>query len=134
MRPRLMGESSIRRVEGLYLRLSSMTFFFSVSNGKRPRTTSIGNAVHVMKILTGEIEETIPDDGKDQAAKALDKKGGAARAKSMTPERRAEIAKKAAASRICLRALNPHLIDDNRNSRRHLVCRWSKVSCAKVRN
>jgi hypothetical protein len=23
----------------------------------------IGNAVHVMKILTGEIEETIPDDG-----------------------------------------------------------------------
>ena len=50
----------------------------------------------------------------------------------MTPERRAEIAKKAAASRICLRALNPHLIDDNRNSRRHLVCRWSKVSCAKA--
>jgi hypothetical protein len=32
-----MGESSIRSVEGLYLRLSSMTFRFSVSNGMRPR-------------------------------------------------------------------------------------------------
>jgi hypothetical protein len=52
-----------------------------------------------MKILTGEIEETIPDDGKDPAAKALGKKGGAARAKAMTPKRRAEIAKKAAAVR-----------------------------------
>lgn len=59
----------------------------------------IGNAVHVMRVLTGEIEETIPDDGKDPAAKALGKKGGAARAKSMTPERRAQIAKKAAAKR-----------------------------------
>jgi hypothetical protein len=59
----------------------------------------IGNAAHVMKILTGEIEETIPDDGKDPAAKALSKKGGAARAKSMTPERRAEFAKAAAAKR-----------------------------------
>jgi hypothetical protein len=52
-----------------------------------------------MRVLTGEIENTIPDDGKDPAAKALGKKGGAARAKSMTPERRAEIAKKAAAKR-----------------------------------
>jgi hypothetical protein len=33
------------------------------------------------------------------AAKALGKKGGAARAKNMMPERRAEIAKKAARSR-----------------------------------
>jgi hypothetical protein len=59
----------------------------------------IGNAVRVMRVLTGEIEDTVPDDGKDPAAKALGKKGGAARAKSMTPERRAEIAKKAAAKR-----------------------------------
>lgn len=59
----------------------------------------IGNAVHVMRVLTGETEDIIPDDGKDAAAKALGKKGGAARAKSMTPERRAEIARKAAASR-----------------------------------
>jgi hypothetical protein len=65
---------------------------------KRPADV-IGNAVHVMRVLTGEIEDTVPDDGKDPAAKALGKKGGAARAKSMTPERRAEIAKKAAKSR-----------------------------------
>jgi hypothetical protein len=68
-------------------------------NGERRPADVIGNAVHVMRVLTGEIEETIPDDGKDPAAKALGKKGGAARAKSMTPERRAEIAKKAAAKR-----------------------------------
>jgi hypothetical protein len=65
---------------------------------KRPADV-IGNSVHVMRIATGEIEETIPDDGKDPAAKALGRKGGAARAKSMTPERRAEIAKKAAKKR-----------------------------------
>jgi hypothetical protein len=65
---------------------------------KRPADV-IGNAVHVMRIATGEIDDTVPDDGKDPAAKALGKKGGTARAASMTPERRAEIAKKAAAKR-----------------------------------
>jgi len=65
---------------------------------KRPADV-IGAAVMVAKIATGEIEETIEDDGKDPAAKALGKKGGAARAKAMTPERRAEIAKAAAAKR-----------------------------------
>lgn len=59
----------------------------------------IGNAVHIMKVLTGEADDAPPDDGKDPAAKALGAKGGAARAKSMTPERRAEIARKAAAKR-----------------------------------
>ena len=65
---------------------------------KRPADV-IGNAVLIAKIATGEAEDDTPDDGKDKAAQALGKKGGAARAKSMTPERRAEIAKKAAASR-----------------------------------
>ena len=60
---------------------------------KRPADV-IGNAVRVTRIATGEETETLPaDDGKDPAVKALGKKGGAARAKSMTPERRAEIAK-----------------------------------------
>ena len=53
----------------------------------------------IARIATGEVDDDVPDDGKDPAAKALGKKGGAARAKSMTPERRAEIAKKAAAKR-----------------------------------
>jgi hypothetical protein len=66
---------------------------------KRPADV-IGNAIRVAKIATGEeTERIVADDGKDKAAQALGKKGGAARAKSMTPERRAEIAKKAAQKR-----------------------------------
>lgn len=66
---------------------------------KRP-VDVVSNAVHVMKVLTGEADDGAPvDDGKDPAAKALGAKGGAARAKSMTPERRSEIAKKAATKR-----------------------------------
>jgi hypothetical protein len=54
----------------------------------------------VAKIAPAEKAETPRgDDGKDPHAKALGKKGGAARAKAMTPERRSEIAKKAAERR-----------------------------------
>ena len=66
---------------------------------KRPADV-IANAVRVMQIATGEAEETFEgDDGKDKAAQSLGRKGGAARAAKMTPERRSEIAKKAAAKR-----------------------------------
>ena len=66
---------------------------------KRPADV-VSNAVHIMKVLTGEADDVAPaDDGKDPAAKALGAKGGAARAKAMTPERRAEIARAAAAKR-----------------------------------
>ncbi len=66
---------------------------------KRPADV-IGNAVHVMRIATGEVEEAPqPDDGKDPNAKALGAKGGAARASALSPERRAEIAKAAAEKR-----------------------------------
>ena len=68
-------------------------------NGQKRPADVIGNAVLIAKIATGEASDAIPEDGKDKAAQALGKKGGAARAKSMTPERRAEIAKKAAAKR-----------------------------------
>ena len=37
---------------------------------KRPADV-IGNAVHVMRIATGEIEETLTEDGKNAAAVAL---------------------------------------------------------------
>ncbi len=68
--------------------------------GERRPADVIGNVVKVMRIATGEETDPLPaDDGKDPAAKALGKKGGAARAANMTPERRAEIAKKAAAKR-----------------------------------
>lgn len=65
---------------------------------KRPADV-IGNAVKVMRIATGEEEDTITDDGKDANAKALGAKGGKKRAENMTPERREEIARKAAESR-----------------------------------
>jgi hypothetical protein len=59
----------------------------------------IGNAVKVMRIATGEESEVLTSDGKNAAAVSLGKKGGKARAEGMTPERRAEIAKKAADKR-----------------------------------
>lgn len=68
---------------------------------KRPADV-IANAVRVMQIATGEAEETYEgqgDDGKDKAAQAMGRKGGAARAASMTAERRAEVARKAATKR-----------------------------------
>jgi hypothetical protein len=66
---------------------------------KRPADV-IGNAVHVMRIATGEIKDDAPaDEGKNQAAVELGKKGGAARAARLTAEQRAEIARKAAAKR-----------------------------------
>jgi hypothetical protein len=67
--------------------------------GERRPADVIGNAIMIAKIATGEIEDTIPDDGKDPAAKALGRKGGAARAAKMTPERRIEIARAAAGRR-----------------------------------
>lgn len=68
---------------------------------KRPADV-IGNAVHVMRIATGDIADTVPtpeSGGKDPAAVALGRKGGKARAEGLSKKRRKEIAKKAAASR-----------------------------------
>jgi hypothetical protein len=65
---------------------------------KRPADV-IGNAVHVMRIATGEIEDMTTDDGKSAAAVALGRMGGKARAEGMTAKRRKEIAKKAARRR-----------------------------------
>ena len=65
---------------------------------KRPADV-IGAAVKVMQIATGEIEEELTDDGKNKAAVELGRRGGEARAAKLSPERRAEIAKKAAKKR-----------------------------------
>lgn len=62
---------------------------------KRPADV-IGNAVRVMRIATGEEEDVVTPAS---AGATLGKLGGKARAAGMTPERRAEIAKKAAAKR-----------------------------------
>ena len=62
---------------------------------KRPADV-IGNAVKVMRIATGEEDETLTEDGKDKAAVSLGRRGGNARARSLTQKERSEIAKKAA--------------------------------------
>jgi hypothetical protein len=67
----------------------------------------IGNAVHVRRIATGEIEESFPaDDGKNKAAQALGRMGGKARAEGMSAKRRSQIAKNAAASRWKISKIN----------------------------
>lgn len=67
---------------------------------KRP-VDVVSNAVHVMRVLTGEADDVQPKtlSEKNAAAQELGRKGGAARAKSMSAKRRSEIAKKAAAKR-----------------------------------
>ncbi len=66
---------------------------------KRPADV-IGNAVHVMRIATGEIEESgQTEDGKNKAAVELGRKGGQARAEGLSARKRREIAQKAASVR-----------------------------------
>lgn len=67
--------------------------------GEKRHADVIKNAVRVMRIATGEETDDVVDDGKDPAAKSLGARGGKARAKSLSPKRRAEIAKAAAAKR-----------------------------------
>jgi len=64
---------------------------------KRPADV-IGNAVKVMRIATGEEEDTGRDPAKEFHRKG-GLKGGNARAVKLTPEQRSDIAKKAASKR-----------------------------------
>jgi hypothetical protein len=68
---------------------------------KRPRDPA-QLAKLMIDIASGEVEDrrpTLEEQGKDPAAAALGKKGGAARAKSLSAEKRSAIARKAAANR-----------------------------------
>ena len=66
---------------------------------KRPADV-VSNAVQVMKIATGEIDESeTTEDGKSKAAVELGRKGGTARAAALSAERRRAIARKAAQAR-----------------------------------
>lgn len=62
---------------------------------KRPADV-IGNAVHIARIATGEIEDT---KLKQPAKRKSGLAGSKARAEKMTPEERSEIARKAANAR-----------------------------------
>lgn len=69
------------------------------TGAKRPADV-VSNAVRVMKIATGEIEETSQtDDGRNKAAVELGRKGGLARARRIKKSDRIKIARKAARSR-----------------------------------
>lgn len=52
----------------------------------------------MVDIMTGQVPDA-SDDGKDEAAASMGRKGGAARASAMTAEARRAVAKKAAATR-----------------------------------
>jgi len=64
---------------------------------KRPRDP-VALAKLIGDIATGQVEDGT-DDGKNAAAAELGRKGGAARAASLSKRKRAEIARKAAAKR-----------------------------------
>lgn len=73
-----------------------------MAKDKLPKDTN-SRAVMIAQMATGEIEKEIPQDEVKKAAAALGRlgglKGGKARAASLSPEKRKEIAEKAAAKR-----------------------------------
>ena len=70
------------------------------TQGQEAPPDVVGNAVKVMRIATVEKPEDYGSaPPKDEAAAAMGRKGAAARAANITPERRAEIARKAASKR-----------------------------------
>ena len=71
---------------------------WGVQMKKRPRDPN-QLAKSIIGIATGEVEDREPNSGKDPAAVALGKKGGTARAKSLSIRKRKEIAKRAAKAR-----------------------------------
>jgi hypothetical protein len=76
--------------------------FVTIGKGKRPRDTN-QLAKFIVDVTTGQVDLPDPDAGKNPAAVALGKlggaKGGKARARRLSPEKRKSIAKKAAKAR-----------------------------------
>jgi hypothetical protein len=67
--------------------------------GERRSADVNARAVMIGRIVTGEVEDKVTDDGKNAAAVALGRMGGKARAQGLSKSRRKEIAKKAALTR-----------------------------------
>ena len=73
----------------------------TVKPPRRPRDFSQA-AKFVVDVATGQAEDREPTDaerGKDPAAAAMGRKGGAARAKILSSDKRGEIAQRAASQR-----------------------------------
>ncbi len=66
--------------------------------GQKCPADVIGNAVHVMQITTGEVEDTLRDPAKEYARKG-GLRGGRVRAEVLSARKRREIAKTAAKAR-----------------------------------
>jgi hypothetical protein len=66
-------------------------------HGEKRPADAVARAIMVAKIATGEVEDEREE--LTSAAAQLGRKGGQARAAAMTPERRKEIARKAAKKR-----------------------------------
>lgn len=64
--------------------------------GEGRRADAVNRAILVIKIATGEVED---ERELSSAAAELGRKGGKARAAKLSPEQRADIARKAAAKR-----------------------------------
>jgi hypothetical protein len=64
--------------------------------GEKRKADVIGNAVHVMRIATGQVEDTV---SAHPGQKRGGERGGRVRAKVLTDEQRSEIARTAAAAR-----------------------------------
>ena len=64
----------------------------------RPRDTN-QLAKHVVDVATGECKDSLDTEPVNEFARAGGLKGGKARAKSLSPERRSEIAREAARTR-----------------------------------
>ena len=75
-----------------------MTMAKGPKGEKRPADVN-ARAVMIARIATGEIEDKVTDEGKNAAAVALGRMGGAARAKSLSAQKRKDIAKAAAKKR-----------------------------------
>ncbi|MXY08536.1 MAG: RNA-binding protein [Rhodothermaceae bacterium] len=71
--------------------------------GQRVPRDTVGYAVHVMKLVTGQIGEPRKPEPPTARA-AAGKAGGESRAKRLSPEERSEIARKAAKARwqVCI--------------------------------
>lgn len=65
--------------------------------GEKRSADVVGNAVHVMRIATGEVEDIA--ESPQSAAAELGQKAGKARAKALSKERRRQIASAAAKKR-----------------------------------
>ena len=69
-----------------------------MARARRPRDTN-QLAKHIVDVATGERKEPLVDEPVNEFARAGGLKGGKARAKSLSPERRSEIARDAARAR-----------------------------------